>query len=93
MSSGIVKGFPLNHFGERPPTRPALARPRSPLVPSGICKDFLLFHLRVGVTADFCLLAVALRFGCADGFAILQPSALSSEKVRSFGFFRLSFVP
>lgn len=42
MSSGIVKGFPLNHFGESPPTRPVFARPRSLLVPSGICKDFLL---------------------------------------------------
>lgn len=54
MSSGIVKGFPLNRSAGRPPTRPVLPFSRLLLVSCGICNDVLLFSFLLSWSSAGC---------------------------------------
>ena len=54
MSSGIVKGFPLNRSAGRPPTCPVLPFSRLLLVSCGICNDVLLFSFLLSWSSAGC---------------------------------------
>ena len=54
MSSGIVKGFPLNRSAGILPTRPVLPFSRLLLVSCGICNDVLLFSFLLSWSSAEC---------------------------------------
>lgn len=75
MSSGIVKGFPLNRSAGRPPTRPVLPFSRLLLVSCGICNDVLLFSFLLSWSSAGLPTAPCPKRAKGFGFFTLKKSA------------------
>lgn len=88
MSSGIVKGFPLNRSAGRPPTCPVLPFSRLLLVSCGICNDVLLFSFLLSWSSAGCANVSEFPrklqgFGVSAGL----PTALCPKKGKRFRLF------
>ena len=90
MSSGIVKGFPLNRSAGRPPTRPVLPFSRLLLVSCGICNDVLLFSFLLSWSSAGCANVSEFPENCkASEFPHAYRLSIAQKRAKGFGFFTL----